>query len=92
MNINFKVVIEYKDITRQMFIDILKARFIYVCKTKDSQNINIWKQKYISIDYRSKKKCNCYIDLWNTYLRSDYTLDQLLDTVLNDHYIIRNLK
>lgn len=66
--------------------------FEEVLKTKTSNTINFWRDKYISIDYDRKWYCSCYIDLWNTYLRWPYSLEHILHVIRNDPYIKRNFK
>jgi hypothetical protein len=73
--------------------EIIKWQFNDVIRTQNWRIIKIWRNKYINIDYNSDKKfLSCYIELWNTYMRYDRTLEGLLYVVKNDPYIKRNFK
>lgn len=83
----------YDWITIEQLETIIANQFEEAIKTKWSRIIKIWRDKYISLDFYSDKKfLSCYVDLWNTYLRYDRTLQELLYIVKNDPYIKRNFK
>ena len=94
MKIKYKVTLEYdsKEHNINTLETLITNLFNKVIKDKESNTIHIWR-KYITLDYIWKKdKLSTYIDLWNSYMRYDRTLQQLLSIVRDDPYIKRNFK
>lgn len=61
-------------------------------KTKVWNTLQISKDKYITFDYHSKWICSCYLELGNTYCRTLYSSDILLNRISGDPYIKRKFK
>lgn len=94
MKVKFMKEIQYeeKNFSIETLYKIIEWQFNDIVSTQNWRTIKIWRNKYINIDYASKNECSCYIELWNTYMRYDRTLKELLYIVKNDPYIKRNFK
>ena len=73
--------------------NLITGAFNDCIKYKKWIEIELSKLKYISISYiGSKSKVDWYFELWECYLRNEYTLEQLLILIMNDKYIKNNYK
>ena len=93
MKVKTKIIIEKEIKTKQRLKKHIINVFNNCLKNETTWYIAFDDDNYIDLSYEwDKWELSAYISLYETYLRDDYTLEQLVLRVMNDNFILFNFE